>query len=363
MLIAASCNNTAKVSELDKLFSSKSESLVNYADGFDIYHNDGVYKLDVYALNDPDKVFYTCYLTENSGYAGKENVFIIPSDSVAVLSATQLNAFDVLGLLDDVVGISESEYIRNKDVKKLLNEGRIQNLAANGNFFLEKVLEISPRIIFYSPYNINQKHPLVATELPMVPYYDYLETNPLGRAEWIKFTALFFNRMDKADSIFDTIVGNYNYYKELTEGLGQKPTVFSDKYFAGQWYVPGGESYIAHIFKDAGAQYLWADNKQNASFCLDFETVYSKAHNADYWRIVGTYPGGFSYDKLGAENDLYTTFDAFKNHKVIFCDSKKSNYFETGTLEPHILLGDLIFAFHPKLLPGYKPKYYYLYNH
>ena len=362
MLIIASCDTVSKKPDIAKTFEDQNVSLVEFADGFDIYLKDGNYKIDVYNPNFPDKVFYTCYLTNDEQYRGEKDVFILPVDSVAVLSATQLNAFDVLGLLENVVGISESDYIRNKDVKELLKKGKIRNLASNGNFYLERVLEISPEIVFYSPYNLNQKHPLVSTNLPMVPYYDYLETNPLGRAEWIKFSAVFFNKLDEANNIFDTIKSKYNIYKELTSGLTHKPTVFSDKYFAGQWYIPGGESYIAHLFKDAGAQYLWDDNHQKASFCLDFETVFSKAHNADYWRIVGTYSGGFSYAKLGAENDLYTKFEAYKNHKVIFCDSEKSNYFETGALEPHIVLGDLIFAFHPQLLPDYKPKYYYLYN-
>lgn len=364
LILVASCTSVHKKTEIDELFRNKNEltSLVDYAEGFDIYENSGVYKLDIYDPRNKGQVYFSCYITKNEVYRNQGNVFIIPTDSVAVMSSTQLNAFSVLDLLDKVVGTSESDYIHNVEIKKLVEKGKIQNLASNGNFYLEKVLEISPHIIFYSPYNLSQKHPLVSTCLPMVPLFDYMETNPLGRAEWIKFTALFFDKQERANNIFDTIVSKYQMYKALADGVKNKPTVFADKYFAGQWFVPGGQSYIANLFRDAGSDYIWADNEQKASINLDFETVFSKAHEADFWRIVSLYPGGFSYHKLGAENELYKQFDAFQNHHVIFCDSEKSTYFETGTLEPHIMLGDLIHAFHPELLPDYKPKYYYLYS-
>jgi len=122
----------------------------------------------------------------------------------------------------------------------------------------------------------------------------------------------------------------------------------------------GGNSYIAQLFNDAGADYLWKDNQNTGSINLDFEVVYSKAHDADFWRIVGTYSNGFSYEKLLAENELYYNFKAFNDKQVIFCDSKTSTYFETGTLEPHLLLADFIYVFHPELMEGYKPKYYHL---
>ena len=122
--------------------------------------------------------------------------------------------------------------------------------------------------------------------------------------------------------------------------------------------MAGGQSYIATLFKDAGADYLWKDDTHNASFPLDYETVFSKAHNADFWRIVLSFDDKPSYDKLATENELYTHFAAFKNRKVIWCDAQKTAYFEKSSLEPHIVLADFIKVFHPQLLPDYEPEYY-----
>ena len=361
---APKINNTT----IDELFSNHDFELTSsiiYAEGFDIYEINGIKKLVIYNPKNISEVLVTYYLTDSlvyNNYPNSDNLILAPLDGVAVFSATQLNAFSKLKLLDKVIAISESEYIQNPRVRDLYNSGNIVNLASNGNFYLEKTLELNPNIIFYSPYNMAQSHPLAATEITMIPFFDFMESNPLGRAEWIKFTALFFDNDDEANQLFDSIETSYNAFKKIAVNVIERPTVFSDKYYSGQWFVPGGKSYIAQLFNDAGADYLWKENPNSASVNMDFEVVYNKAHNADFWRIVGTYPDGFAYEKLLAENALYEHFDAYNNHKVIFCDSKQTSYFETGTLEPHVLLADLVHAFHPELLPDYNPVYYKLYN-
>lgn len=363
----ASCSrksNTVAISELfDNHTGTELVSSVKYADGFDIYEVDNIKKLVIYNPRNNTEILSTYYLADSAfyyNYQSSPEFLLTPMDGVAVFSATQLNAFSKLNILDKVCAISESEYIQNPKIKERYNNGQLIELAGNGNFYLERTLEVNPSIIFYSPYNLAQKHPLAATELTMIPFFDFMESNPLGRAEWIKFTALFFGNDDEANSVFDSIVSKYNEYKELASATVNRPTVFSDKYYSGQWFMSGGNSYVAQLFNDAGADYLWKDNKNTGSINLDFEVVYSKAHDADYWRIVGTYPDGFSYEKLLAENELYSNFKATKDKKVIFCDSKKSTYFETGTLEPHLLLADFIYVFHPEVLKDYKPKYYHL---
>jgi len=366
---ATSCsqkNNTEYISELFDNYPDKDPiSSVKFALGFDVFEVENIKKLVIYNPQNITEILATYYFADSARYhffPHSPELIETPLDSVAVFSATQLNAFSKLGILDQVIAISESEYIQNPIVKERHESGQLVELAGNGNFYLERTLEVNPKIIFYSPYNMAQKHPLAATEITMIPFFDFMESNPLGRAEWIKFTALFFGKEKEADKIFDTIVSKYIEYKELALDTEGKPTVFSDKYYSGQWFVSGGKSYIAQLFNDAGADYLWKDNQSAGSVNLDFEVVYNKAHDADFWRIIGTYEDGFSYDKLAAENELYNHFKAFKDKHVIFCDSKTSSYFETGTLEPHLLLADLIHAFHPELLEDYKPKYYHLCN-
>ena len=367
IIIATSCNREDNISNINKLFDNTPDSIlvssIKYATGFDIYEINNIKKLVIYNPQNIEEILSTYYFTDSAYFNNYQpsSIFLqIPLDSVAVFSATQLNAFSKLGILDKLIAISESEYIRDTAIKELYNNEHVVELANNGNFYLEKTLELNPKIIFYSPYNLAQKHPLAATNITMIPFFDFMESNPMGRAEWIKFTALFFDKEAEANIIFDTIIEKYTNYKKLALKANREPTVFSDKYYSGQWFMSGGKSYIAQLFKDAGANYLWKENQNTGSINLDFEVVFSKAHHADFWRIIGTYPNGFTYEKLGNENNLYKNFEAFKKKNVILCDSKESTYFETGTLEPQLLLADLILAFHPELMVGYQPKYYKL---
>ena len=344
--------------------SDAHKSLVNYAKGFDLIdEGEGVIKVEVFDPNQVDKLLFSCYLShnENSPLEKVSGILLrTPMDSVAVFSTTQLNGLALLGMLDKVVGISEARFITIEQVKQRLAEGSTIELGNNGAFFVERTLALNPQAIFYSPYQLNQAHPLAASQQLMIPFMDFMETDPLARAEWIKFTAAFMGGYHEADSLFQHIVMAYDSLKELTQGLKERPTVMSDKYFADQWYVPGGKSYIATMLNDAGGDYIWKNDDHVASVPLDVETVLNEAAHADFWRIVGHYDQPFTYDQLASENELYAHFDAFKNRNVIFCDSRKTGYFERGSLEPHIQLADLIFALHPDLLPGYTPVYYHL---
>ncbi len=365
LAILQSCETEPEAVDYKPLFSKAIEeglqSNISYAKGFATYEMDDVYRVDIYQPGLGSNIAASYYLSNNFS---DETLFNcsdcikLPLDSVAVFSATQINAYDKLGLLESIVGVSEGKYINNKAVQQAVEQGQIIELANSGSFYLEATLNLNPQLIFYSPYKVNEVHPLAASKITMIPFFDFLEEDPLGRAEWVKFTAVFYNKSAQADSIFSEIVSGYESYEALLSQATDRPTVFSGKYFNGQWYIPGGQSYISKLFYDSGADYLWSDDPHNNSFPLDYEVVFAKAYDADYWRIVGSYGQEASYTALEAENGLYKHFKAFKEKHIIHCDAQSTAYFETSPLEPHIVLADLIKAFHPELLPNYQPKYY-----
>ncbi len=369
ILFLQSCTSSVDQRDIEKYFSKLSDSLqlkseVNFAKGFDIYKLDNISKIVVKNPEQPNNIIAEYYLvdkqTTKQKFNANNNIIVVPLNRAAVFSGTQLSAIIKIGLLQKVVGVSEADYILDTAIRSLISKGQIKELASNGEFYLETALMVNPEVIFHSPYKANENHPLAKTKITMIPFMDFKETTALGRAEWIKFTAAFFGEKQKADSIFENIVVEYNKYVELAANASTKPTVFSDKFFNDQWYVPGGKSYVANLFKDAGADYVWKADSGVASFPLDYEVVYKKAVNTDFWRIVGSYNDIGTYEFLKSENELYSHFDAFKNKKIIWCDAKATTYFENSPLEPHIVLADLIHCFHPELLSDYKPKYYFL---
>ena len=128
----------------------------------------------------------------------------------------------------------------------------------------------------------------------------------------------------------------------------------------GTWHAVGGKNYLAQIFRDAGADYV-IDDDETSGENLEFEKMYSLAANADYWRILNSYPEEFSYDALKASEPRNELFKSFKEKKVIYCNMKQTPYYEISPVKPDVLLKDFVAIFHPELVEsGYQPVFYKL---
>jgi iron complex transport system substrate-binding protein len=192
-----------------------------------------------------------------------------------------------------------------------------------------------------------------ALGVPVVINGEYLEQHPLGRAEWIKFMALFFDREREADSVFMMIEKNYNETKNGLSQTTNRPTVLSGVVYGDAWFLPAGQNYAAKLFRDAGYQYPWEEDVGNGYLEISFESVYEKAHDADLWIGTGTYK---SLDEIRAADARYTRFKAFQTKSVYNYDARKgekggNEFLELGYLRPDLILMDLVKIAHPELLP------------
>ena len=293
---------------------------------------------------------------------GDTVVIVTPVQSVVSFSSTQWSVFLGLGEIDRIKCVLEGRYAHNPVMKELLSSGKIADVGTEQAADMEKIIAAKPDIMLYSPYFDQSNDAMKRVGATMFPYADYIENTPLGRAEWIRIVGLLTAQQDKADAWFDEIERRYNALNSLCANVTERPTVFSDLAFNGQWYGAGGKSYIAQLFKDAGTDYIWKDDPSTASFPLDSETILAKAKHADFWRVANSSSLPMTYESLKKENAVYALFDAYKNRKIIVCDIQETGYFETSQIEPERLLGDFIYLFHPEVMaahqPDYQTKYY-----
>lgn len=289
---------------------------------------------------------------------------VIPVKSVISFSSTQWSVFMALGQVERVKGILEGRDIHSPEMRSLLADGSVKDVGTESAKNMELMIQMRPDVLLYSPYFDGNQDPLRVTGAALFPFADYLETSPLGRAEWIRVVGILTDSRQAADAWFNDIVRRYDALRDLCADVANRPTVFSDLAFNGQWYVAGGKSYIAQLFADAGVDYIWKDNDSAGSFPLDAETILSKAQHADFWRVANSSSLPMTYQSLKKDNPVYALFDAYKNRKVIVCDIQETGYFETSQMEPDVLLADFIHFFHPEILElrqkNYQPKYYHL---
>ena len=284
----------------------------------------------------------------------------VPITSTICMTALQLSNFTILDAHDVVKGLTGTKNLFNEDILQRVKDGRIVKIGMEGNFDTEMVLAANPQVIFISPSKRGGYDAIKETGITLVPHLGYQELDPLGQAEWIKFIGMFIGKEQEANEVFAGIESRYNELKEKASKVSTRPTVTSGEMHYGNWHAVGGKNYLAQIFRDAGADYVINDEETSGEN-LEFEKMYALAANADYWRILNSFPGEFSYEALKASEPRNELFKAFKERKVIYCNMKQQPYYEISPVQPDVLLKDFVAIFHPELVePDYKPKYYRL---
>lgn len=335
-----------------------------YAEGFKIAYADGYILMDIQDPQIKERSTFHYALVKRGvkpeGIPADYTVIETPVRSVICMTSLQLSNFIKLGELDKVVGITSTRHLFNKQMNERLKEGKTVKIGIEGNFDNEIIMSMNPDLILVSPFKRGGYDALKDVGIPLIPHLGYKENTPLGQAEWIKFVSLLLGTEQEGNKTFEAIEKRYNELKDLTADgkVKKRPVVFSGELRGGNWYAVGGESFLAQLFKDAGADYFLKEDKRSGGVTLDFETVYSQADQADYWRIVNSFPGTFSYNALKEQDPRYADFRAFREKGIIYCNMKETPFYESMPTEPEVVLADLLHIFHPSLLPEHVPAYY-----
>lgn len=363
MLVCASCSN--KIKPTDNTVGKTSTVEIKYAKGFTIRNGEnGMRLVDV---KDPQKGKSKTYhfaLVNGSGQGvaipdGYTRINV-PIKRTILMTMLQLSNFTALNAHDVVKGITGTKNLFNKDILERVKRGDIVKIGMEGNFDTELVMAANADLIFISPFKRGGYDAIKESGVPLVPHLGYKELDPLGQAEWIKFVGMFIGKEKEASKIFDEIASRYNTLKAKVATTKERPTILSGEMHGGNWYAVGGKNYLAQIFRDAGADYIIHD-ENTGGVPIEFESLYAKAANADYWRILNSFPGDFSYDALEKSETRNKLFKAFKERKVIYCNMKRTAYYEISPVEPDKVLADFVAIFHPELMPkDYKPTFYKL---
>jgi len=355
------------VEEPNEAPASDAQVTIDYARNFTLEYKEG-YKLLTVLMpwaGATEPIRYALVPKGQADPGGIDDALIVhtPVESFVSLSTTYLPFLEQIDELSSLVAVDSGAYIYNAEVQNWLKAGAIAEVGSGAVINMESLIDLNPDLVMTSASGFAEydSHPqLLEAGLKVVINSDYLEQDPLGRAEWGKFIAAFFEKEAEADRLFDEMVARYQQAKALTSNLPTRVTVFTNTAYEGTWYMPGGESYIAILLADAGADYLFKDIEGSGAQPLDFEVVLERAKDADYWINVGALS---ELSALAAMDARYADFRAFQEGKV-YTYSKRMNasgavdYFESGAAAPDVILMDLIKSFYPDLLPEHEFFYY-----
>ena len=287
----------------------------------------------------------------------------VPTDDIIAMSTTILPHLTALGLVDNLVGLDSFLFVNSPEVRERIDNGELVEIGSGTEVNVEVALDTEPDVILTYGFNpASDAHPvLIDAGIFTALSADYRESTPLGRAEWIKFTALFFNQEAAAEAAFADIVTAYNAASELAASVDEsdRPTVLWNAFssFSDAWSIPGAETYAGALIQDAGGEIALGKEAPEESAMLSFEVVYAGALEADVW-LVNTF-GVRTIDDLLAIDSRYADFAAVQegdvwNNDLDVNENGGYNYFELGVTNPHLILQDLVAIFYPELLPEHE---------
>ena len=341
---------------------------VDYSTGFDVeYHNN--YK--IIAVTNPwqgaqESFRYVLVQCGTPAPQGVEGALVdVPVKSIIAMSTTYLPTLEDLGLIDRLIGLDSFMWTTNPAVRERIESGDVAEIGGGAAVNVELTLDLDPALVmtYGTGFADYDTHPvLLEAGIPVALNGDFVEQSPLGRAEWMKFIALFFNREADAAAQFDAVAMEYHAVAELTETLTERPSVLIGSVYNGTWYVSGGGSYMAKLLADAGAAYLWSDEGDVGSLPLDFESVYAVAAEAEFW-LNPDNSFWFSVENVLDSDPRYGDFAPLKNGQMYNNNARVNEnggnaYYEEGAAHPERVLKDLVKILHPHLLPDHELRFY-----
>ncbi len=268
------------------------------------------------------------------------------TNSIISFSSTFIGLLDKLNEIKRVKGIDDIRFVYNSFLKKQLLSKKTIELGSTESASIEKIISLNTETILFSGFGntFPNEEKLKKLNILCIPIYDWRETHPLGKAEWIKVFGLMTNRENEANLYFNNLKKRYFKLKNKFKKLPLSKPILSGSIIGDFWYLPAGESYLSNIFKDARIDYVEKHTKGTGSISKSFEYCLKNYSNAYFWLN----PGYNTKAELLSQNSNYKYFNALNSNT--YCYSHSPNLFwEKSGVEPDKLLLDLIQICHPEL--------------
>lgn len=365
-ILLMSCKKEKKTAIQSAQPGEVKHETIRYAKGFSIKKFE-TYKEIIVTSAWPNSENVYRYLLVKKGqdipeHSESDIIIRTPIENIVVMSTTNIPALEYLQIDDKLVGFPNTDFISSEKTRARIDKGEIKDLNTDLELNMELLIELQPELVI--GFSVNGKNKVLDKiekfGIPVALDGAWTEAHPLGRAEWIKFIAAFFDKDEAAEAIFKDIENNYMEAKKIASNVEDIPVVFSGSLFKDVWNIPGGRSFVAKYLEDANTNYLWKNNTNNGSLHLNFENVLEKAQHAELWIGAGSFK---NKTEMVDVHKGYSYFDAFKTNNI-YTYTKEIGpkggllYYELGSLRPDIILKDIISIAHPELIKDYVPFFF-----
>ena len=275
----------------------------------------------------------------------------LPFRKAMLLNSSLIGFFSELNLENKITGVSNPEYIFSEKIHQLINENKILNIGNEQKYDIEKILSNKPDVIFtnYVPNFANTYEVLKNNGIEVIFLDDFMEQNPLEKSKYLLLFGKLFGKEKEAESAYQNIEKNYKKIQTLAKNSKSNSLVLCNEMYGSQWFLPGGDSFVAKLIHDAGGNYILKDSKESISVPLSFEEVFIKAKKANYWINISPHR---NKKELLTMNQNYSKMDVFNSGKLYMINNREkdqaNDYFESGVVRCDVVLRDYFKIFHPE---------------
>jgi len=355
----SACNHQSEKSSVPTQNEPEYKAVqVHYAQGFSIdeYADYSVINIFNSFQDQSDSLRYVLVPRGKESPDGFKNAQVIktPVRSLIATSTTHIALTEMLNANEVIKGMVGAQYAYNSEIRRGFEEGKITAFT-QGEFNNEVALDMNPDLVMISAGQASQYDNyrlLVDSGIAVFVNAEWLETTPLGKAEWVKVMGLLLEKEELAEKQFKKVAERYNALKARADKSSEKPLVINNMPYKGAWFVSGGNSFTAQYLKDAAADYPWYDNKSTGGLRLDFETVYEAGLRAEVWLNPGT---AITKKDILAVDPRFKDFKSLETGRIYNNNKRMSpsggnDFWETGVVRPDLILSDLITILHPGTL-------------
>lgn len=326
---------------------------MEYVENLRLVRHDGFITASVRNPWDTTKTLHTYILVPDSLEIPEGipdgTVVRTPLKKALIYSSVHNSLVSEFGSIDAIKGVCDARYIHQSDLAERIASGEVADCGIGTSPDIERIITLSPDGIMLSPFENSGTYGKVGQlGIPIIECADYMETSPLGRAEWMKFYGMLFGKEDVTMRMFDDTKREYLTLRQSVDSVQERPRVIVDRLYGQAWYVPAANSTMGIFIKDAGGENPFDDYDRSGSVGLTGEEVLYKASDADVWLVRYSQSTDKTLSELSADNAIYPQFDALKSGRVYGCNTTHTYFYEEVPFHPQWLLNDLITIFHPE---------------
>jgi iron complex transport system substrate-binding protein len=327
--------------KLESVSQQVGDTLRNdYAEAFRMIQFDGYTQIDI-ILPESQEVLFRYGIGENV----PGSLIELPKSlsRLIALSSTHLGMISELDKQQLVVGVSDARYLCNPIYQELVEQNMIKSLGDIGATDFESFVALNPDLIMHSGFDL-QSPALKKLEdlgLSLFVNFDWRETTPLGRLEWIKVLGVLLDEVEQSNEVYDKIKKSYLTIVDAVSVVEHRPTVIMGTVYGDIFNAPAGESYKAQLIRDAGGDYVYAASSGTGSLSLSMEELIMQNRGTEIWLDAA----GNSVSEILSMNKNFELLSALKNQRVYSYMQHVNCYWEESIVKPHLLLSDFVKIF------------------